>query len=80
MGKVLPELTAFDLRLLQVFDAVVQLDREDPGRATDDRRELDSGVQVEPEREAEAVTERCRQQAGARRRSDERERRLRRDV
>ena len=54
---------------------VGDLDAEDARRAVDDRAELAGVVVVEPERHAEAVAQRRRQQAGARRRADERERR-----
>ena len=54
---------------------VGDLDAEDAGRAAHDRRELDRAVVVEPEREAEAVAQRRRQQPGARRRADQGERR-----
>src|SRR5919201_3846788 len=52
---------------------VDDLDPEDPGRAADDQRELGRLVVAEPERHAEAVAERRRQETGARRRADERE-------
>ena len=45
------------------------------GRAADDRPELPRVVVAEPERHAEAVAERRRQEAGPGRRADERERR-----
>ena len=51
------------------------LDAEDARRAMHDRAELAGVVVVEPERHAEAVAQRRRQQAGARRRADQRERR-----
>ena len=51
------------------------LDAEDPRRARDDRGELARLVVVEPERHAEAVAQRRREQPGARRRADKRERR-----
>ena len=54
---------------------VGDLDAEDSGRATHDRRELALLVVAEPEGHAEAVAQRRRQQPGARRRADERERR-----
>ena len=53
----------------------LDLDAEDPRAAPDDRAELLGRVVVEPEREPEAVAQRRRQQAGARGRADERERR-----
>src|SRR5579859_5822455 len=52
---------------------VCYLDTEDAGRAAGDRRELDRLVVVEPERHAEALAQRSRQQTRARRRADERE-------
>src|SRR5262249_33760620 len=63
--------TARDL----VGRVVGHLDSKDPCTAAHDRRELLGRVVVEPEREAEAVAERRRQEPGARRRADERERR-----
>ena len=54
---------------------VGDLDAEDPRRAAHDRRELALLVVAEPERHAEAVAERRREEPGARRRADERERR-----
>src|SRR5919201_6855903 len=51
------------------------LDAEDARRPTHDRRELGDLVVAEPEGHPEAVTERRRQEAGARRRADESERR-----
>src|SRR5581483_3341776 len=53
----------------------VDLDAEDVRRAADDRRQLLGLVQVEPEREPEAISERRGEQTGPRRRADERERR-----
>jgi hypothetical protein len=50
---------------------VGDLDAQDPGGATDDRGELDTVVVPEPERHAETVAQRRRQQACARRRTDE---------
>ncbi len=58
-----------------VGGVVGDLDAEDPGRAADDRRELAVLVVVEPERDAEAVAQRRREEPRARRRADERERR-----
>ena len=52
---------------------VLDLDAEDARRAAHDRRELGRLVVVEAERHPEAVAERRREQAGARRRADERE-------
>ena len=51
------------------------LDAEDPGRAPHDHAQLVGLVVLEPERHPEAVAQRSREQAGARRRADERERR-----
>src|SRR6186997_164092 len=50
---------------------VRDLDPEDPGRAAHDRRQLGLLVVAEPERHAEAVAKRCRQEARSRRRADE---------
>ena len=47
---------------------------EDSRRATHDRRELTGVVVAEAERHPEPVAERCREEPGARRRPDERER------
>ena len=52
---------------------VGDLDAEDPRRPAHDRRELVPLVVAEPERHAEAVAQRRRQQASARRCADERE-------
>ena len=54
---------------------VGDLDAEDPRRPAHDRRQLVLLVVAEPERHPEAVAQRRREQAGARRRADERERR-----
>ena len=54
---------------------VGDLDAEDSRRAAHDRRELVLLVVAEPERHAEAVAQRRREEPGARRRADERERR-----
>src|SRR5205085_7204544 len=51
------------------------LDAENTRRAVNDRAELPRVVIVEPEGKAEPVAQRRREQAGARRRADERERR-----
>ena len=59
----------------QLGGVVGHLDREDLRRAADDAGELFGRVVVEPEREAEPVAQRCREQAGAGRRADQRERR-----
>ena len=48
---------------------------EDLGRAVDDAREVGGRVGLEPVLDAEAVAQRRREQPGARRRADERERR-----
>ena len=53
---------------------VRDLDAEDSRRATHDRRELTGVVVAEAERHPEPVAERCREEPGARRRPDERER------
>ena len=52
---------------------VVDRDAEDAGGAPDDHRQLLGLVVAEPERQAEAVAQRGRQQAGAGSRADERE-------
>ena len=54
---------------------VGDLDAENPRRAPHDRRELVLLVVAEPEGHAEAIAQRRREEPGARRRSDERERR-----
>ena len=51
------------------------LELEDAGAPAHDRGQLLGAVEVEPEGETEAVAQRRGQQAGARRRPDERERR-----
>ena len=51
----------------------VDLDAEDPGRALDDVGEVVRVVEVEPVRDAEAVAQRRREQAGARGGADQRE-------
>ena len=58
-----------------VGSVVGDLDAEDPGRASHDRRQLPGVVVAEAKRHSEAVAEWCRQEPGARRRPDERERR-----
>ena len=54
---------------------VLDLHAQDPRRAANDAREILGAVVVEPVRHAEAVAERRREEAGAGRRADERERR-----
>ena len=54
---------------------LVDLDAEDAGRAAHDLRELVDRVVLEPVADAEALAQRRREQPGARRRADQRERR-----
>jgi hypothetical protein len=53
---------------------VRQADAEQPGAAPDDRFELVDPVEIEPQRDAEAVAQRRCEQALPRRRADQRER------
>ena len=55
--------------------SIVETDLENARRAPDDRRELSAGVRLQPSLDAEAVAQGRRQEACARRRPDERERR-----
>ena len=66
-----PARTACD----QLTRVLGELDVENARGAADDLRQLVGGVQIEPEREPEPVAKRGRQQAGARGRPHERERR-----
>ena len=60
-------------RAISVARVVLDRHAEDAGGAADDRGQLLGLVVAEPEREPEAVAQRRRQQAGARRRAHERE-------